>query len=447
MDKARIFHPDFKAQPWWWEAWTPNNALSVDPPAKTDVVIVGAGYGGLSTALELRRNGIDCVVLERGVFGIGASTRNGGMLSGGTNIAKGLGGKNPKVEAEFEANKAAFLGSGADSLQTLIDIIHREKIDCGLITNGRFTGAWTPKHYDDQARKVEMFNKYANVGAEMIPRERVREMMASDYYYGGMYVRAGGNLHPARYYKGLLEAAHNQGAVLCGEVEAERIEKTKDAKGGSGWRVLTAKGPIACKEVVIATNGYTGDLTPKLKMRVVPVASHIIATEELPMPATDLIPLQRSIGDTKRVLTYYRPSPDGKQMIFGGRARFTAAPPEVSAPILYQYMIDRFPQLKGIRITHVWTGNVAFALDSMSHMGQDDGMHYLLACNGSGVAMMTYLGTQTAKKIAGGSNAPVNAFDGRHFPEHPLYTGDPSLYLPLIGALYRTQDWLDRKLA
>jgi glycine/D-amino acid oxidase-like deaminating enzyme len=136
------------------------------------------------------------------------------------------------------------------------------------------------------------------------------------------------------------------------------------------------------------------------------------------MPATDLIPLQRSIGDTKRVLTYYRPSPDGKYMIFGGRARFTAAPPEVSAPILYQYMIDRFPQLKGIRITHVWTGNVAFALDSMSHMGQDDGMHYLLACN-----------------------------DGREFPEHPLYNGDPSLYLPLIVALYRTRDWLDRKMA
>ena len=211
--------------------------------------------------------------------------------------------------------------------------------------------------------------------------------------------------------------------------------------------MLTAKGPITAREVVIATNGYTGDLTPRLKHRVVPVASHIIATEQLPMPATDLIPLQRSIGDTKRVLTYYRPSPDGKHMIFGGRARFTAAPPEVSAPILYQYMIDRFPQLDGIRITHVWTGNVAFALDSMSHMGQDDGMHYLLACNGSGVAMMTYLGTQTAKKIAGGSNAPINAFDGREFPEHPLYNGDPSLYLPLIGAWYRTRDWIDRRRA
>ncbi len=252
-----IFAPGFKAQPWWWEAWTPNTALSQDPPAKTDVVIVGAGYGGLSTALELRRNGIGAVVLERGVFGIGASTRNGGMISGGTNVAKGLGGKNPKVDEEFARNKASFLGSGADSLATLLDIIQRENIDCGLITNGRFVGAWTPGHYADQAAKIDMFNQYANVGAEMISRERVREMMASDYYYGGMYVRRGGHLHPARYYKGLLEAAHRQGAILCANIEAERIEKT-----ASGWRVLTAKGPIAAREVVIATNGYTGDLTP-----------------------------------------------------------------------------------------------------------------------------------------------------------------------------------------
>lgn len=436
-----IFHPDFKAQPWWWEAWTPNNALSQDPPAKTDVVIVGAGYGGLSTALELRRNGIEATVLERGVFGIGASTRNGGMISGGTNVGKGLGGKN-QTEQEFERNKAGFLGAGADSLATVEDILAREGIDCGLIRRGRFVGAWTPKHYAEQAAKIEMFNTYADVGAEMIPRERVREMMASDYYYGGMYVRRGGHLHPARYYKGLLEATHRAGARLCADLEAERIEKA-----AAGWRVLTAKGPIQCREVVIATNGYTGDLTPRLKARVVPVASHIIATEQLPMPASELIPELRSIADTKRVLTYYRPSPDGKHLIFGGRARFTAAPPEVSAPILYRYMLERFPQLEGIRITHVWTGNVAFALDYMPHMGTDQGLHYLLACNGSGVAMMTYLGTQTAKKIAGGANAPVNALDGREFPDHPLYNGDPSWFLPAIGAWYRTRDWIDRRLA
>ena len=110
-------------------------------------------------------------------------------------------------------------------------------------------------------------------------------------------------------------------------------------------------------------------------------------------------------------------------------------------------MTDRFPQLKGVRITHAWTGNVAFALDSMSHMGQDDGMHYLLACNGSGVAMMSYLGYQTARKIAGGSNQPVNAFDETEFRSVPFYNGNPEWILPLVGAWYRTRDWIDRTLA
>lgn len=439
--RTDIFHPEFKAQPWWWEAWTPNNALSQDPPARTDVVIVGAGYGGLSTALELRRNGVGAVVLERGDFGIGASTRNGGMISGGTNLGKGLGGKSPIAE-EFERMKAELMGAGADSLSVLEDIIAREKIDCGLHRNGRFVGAWTPRHYDDLATKVETYNKYANAGARMIPRARQREMIASDYYFGGMHATRAGHLHPALYYKGLLEAAHRAGAILCAKVEAERLQKVTN-----GWRVLTSKGPIECREVVVATNGYTGDLTPRLKRRVVPVASHIIATEELPEHASKLIPGMRAIGDTKRVLTYYRPSPDGTRLIFGGRARFTAAPPEVSAPALYQYMIDRFPQLDGIRITHVWTGNVAFALDYMPHMGTDQGVHYLLACNGNGVAMMTYLGTETARKIAGGRNVPVNPLDGRDFPEHALYNGDPSWFLPIVGAWYRTRDWLDRRMA
>src|SRR3990170_4721422 len=130
--QSDIFHPDFKAAPWWWEAWTPNNALSQDPPLKTDVVIVGAGYGGLSTSLELRRNGVGAVVLERGDFGVGASTRNDGMISGGVNMGKGLGGKNQAAE-EFEAKKAAFLGAGANSLSVLEDIIAREKIELGGI--------------------------------------------------------------------------------------------------------------------------------------------------------------------------------------------------------------------------------------------------------------------------------------------------------------------------
>ena len=109
-------------------------------------------------------------------------------------------------------------------------------------------------------------------------------------------------------------------------------------------------------------------------------------------------------------------------------------------------MTDRFPQLRGIKVTHCWTGNVAFTLDALPHMGrQPDGMHYLLGCNGSGVAMMTYLGWQTARKIAGVSNQ-ISAFDSEEFPDHPLYSGNP-WFLPAIGGWYRLRDEVDRRLA
>jgi glycine/D-amino acid oxidase-like deaminating enzyme len=108
-------------------------------------------------------------------------------------------------------------------------------------------------------------------------------------------------------------------------------------------------------------------------------------------------------------------------------------------------MTERFPQLRGARVTHSWTGNTAFTLDALPHMGEEGGLHYCLGCNGSGVAMMTYLGTQTARKIARVANAPC-AFDDGDFPDHPLYTGNP-WFLPLIGGWYRMRDRLDRLLA
>ena len=107
-------------------------------------------------------------------------------------------------------------------------------------------------------------------------------------------------------------------------------------------------------------------------------------------------------------------------------------------------MTDRFPQLGDARVTHAWTGNTAFTLDALPHMGRDDGMHYLLGCNGSGVAVMTYMGWQTARKILGLANQP-SAFDSEEFPDHPLYSGNP-WFLPALGSWYRLRDRLDRTI-
>src|SRR5205085_3590039 len=166
------------------------------------------------------------------------------------------------------------------------------------------------------------------------------------YYYGGMVVERSASLHPALYYKGLLDACRRSGIAICAEASVERI-----SDNGAGWRVETSRGTVTAGGVVIATNGYTGTVTPALRRRVVPIASHIIATEELPADlAGSLMPKWRSISDTKRVLCYYRLSPDGRRMVFGGRARFTPANPELCARVLHGYMTERFPQLQGARV-------------------------------------------------------------------------------------------------
>jgi glycine/D-amino acid oxidase-like deaminating enzyme len=438
MSRADIFASDFKPAPYWWEAYRPVAGDLVDLPRTARVAIVGGGYAGLSTALELSKLGVDAVVLERGALGEGASTRNGGAVSGGVNIGKSFSGK----AAEVDADRAGQMLSDAHDAFALVErLIDEEGIDCFWQKRGRFQGAWTPAHFAYQQSRLAALNTAAQSGAYMVARDAQRTEIASDYYYGGMVVERSASLHPALYYKGLLDACRHRGIAVCAGTAVEQI-----ARAGSGWRVTTGRGTVEAGDVVIATNGYTGTLTPRLRRRVVPIASHIIATEELPAAlAASLVPNGRTLSDTKRVLCYYRMSPDGRRMVFGGRARFTQADPLLCARVLYGYMTDRFPQLEGVRLTHGWTGNTAFTLDALPHMGEDEGLHYALGCNGSGIAMMTYLGFQTARKIARVANYAC-AFDSPEFPDHPLYSGNP-WFLPMIGSYYRWRDRLDRMLA
>lgn len=430
-----IFAAGFKARPFWWEAYEPYPLPERPLPSETRVVIVGAGYAGLSAALELHRQGLDCIVLDAAEPGFGGSTRNGGMVSSGANVGKRyLSGPMPDAEA------APFLADAGEAFSLIEDLIAREKIDCGWHKAGYFVGAWCRSHYESLAHKVELLNAAGPSGSYIVPPERQREEIGSDYYRGGMVTERAGHLHPALFFKGLLSACERAGANIHSKTEVIRL-----TEGAGGWQVETPRGTIKAGDVIIATNGYTGNVTPQFKRRVVPVGSYIIATEELdPALAKALSPRNRSIADTRRVLTYYRLSPDGRRMIFGGRAKFGHTDPVETAPILHRFMLDRFPQLKGTKITHAWTGNVAFTLDELPHMGKFDNLHFALGCNGSGIAMMTYLGRETARKIAGRSNRQC-AFDQPEFPDHKLYTGN-TWFLPWIGRYFRTRDWIDRKL-
>jgi glycine/D-amino acid oxidase-like deaminating enzyme len=229
-----IFHRDFTPAPYWWEAYTPAAGELIDVPRAARVAIVGGGYAGLSAALELAKHGIDAVVLEANELGFGASTRNGGAVSGGVNIGKSFTGKTIEVDRD---RVERILSDACDAFALIDRLIDEERIACFWEKPGRFVGAWTRKHYNAQSRRLAVLNAAAQSGACMVPRERQREEIASDYYFGGMVVERSGKLHPALYYKGLLDACRGGGVAVCAKAGVTRIRRENSA-----WRVETARG-------------------------------------------------------------------------------------------------------------------------------------------------------------------------------------------------------------
>ncbi len=433
MPANSIFHPSFRERPFWWEAWEPQAGDLQDLPSEAPVAIIGGGYAGLACALELHRHGLEAVVLDAEMPGFGASSRNGGMVSGGVTVGKRYSGKSSRDEL------LALYADAADSFTLIEKLIADEKIACEWKKAGRFTGAWCRSHYRALEKKFKLINEGAGAGAYLLPRDRQREEIGSDFYHGGMVVTRSAHLHPALYFKGLLGLVRDRAVAMCAKAPVTRL-----AREGAAWRLDTARGTLRVGDVVVCTNGYTGSVTPQLQRRVIPIGSYIIATEGLPEEiAAGLMPHDKSISDTQRLLTYFRMSGDRRRLIFGGRAKFGRYSATEAAPILYRLMIDRFPQLKGTRITHAWTGNVAFTFDEIPHTGRLEGMHYALGCNGSGIAMMTYLGTMNARKIARVSNYRC-AFETESFPTNPLYHGNP-WFVPMLGRYFRVRDWLDRR--
>ncbi|WP_439594349.1 NAD(P)/FAD-dependent oxidoreductase [Falsiroseomonas sp.] len=430
-----IFAPGFRETPYWWEAAPPAPGMAALPET-AEVLVVGGGIAGLSTALELGRNGVKALVIDRETIGWGASSRNGGALSG----AGSLGKVRADLAEAFGAQLVAeMVEEGEAAYEEFATLIARENLTCDFVRSGRFVGAHAPRAMEGLKRRAEMLN--AATGAEeafVVPRGAVAEEIATAKYHGGMVMLRAGGLHPAKYVRSLAEAAMRHGASLVSGVSLQSYARQPDGS----FLVTTDKGRIAAKNMMLATNGYTGAATPWFRRRLIPVASYMIATEELGEDRVRrALPKLRVYGDTKKILYYFRPSPDHRRILFGGRASFVQTDPRKAAATLHRFLVDLIPDLAGVRITHGWKGNVAFAFDMMPHVGIQDGVHYALACNGSGVVGMTHFGRVAAQQILGGSNR-VSAFARLSFPTRPFYTGQP-WFMPFVGTAYQLRDRLD----
>ena len=217
-----------------------------------------------------------------------------------------------------------------------------------------------------------------------------------------------------------MAAADRAGADLHDGVRATTIRRQADGR----FVVETNRGAILAKEVVVATNGYTDGVVPALRRRIIPIGSYIIATEPLPEElARTISPRGRAFFDTKNFLYYWHVSAD-RRMVFGGRASFLPTNVDRSAAILHEGLLEVHPQLAGYRVDYAWGGNVGFTFDRMPHVGRVDGITYAMGCCGTGVALMTALGTAVGEWLGGG---PAPALTRLKFPLVPAPVRGPAV--------------------
>jgi glycine/D-amino acid oxidase-like deaminating enzyme len=428
-DARSIFAPNFVTYPYWWEAAPPEEAKSETLPESVEVAIIGSGYCGLAAALELSRSGTRAAVLEAGPLGFGASTRSGGMVSSGQKLV--LTGA---IETFGPALAERVFAESKASYALVQDLVAREELDADLQRCGRFFAAWTPRDYPRLAANAEKLQRYTQVDVRLVPRERQREEIGSDYFHGGFVVADYGGVHPAKYNKALRDAARRAGATLHSHAAARAIRRE-----GERFVIDTPRGRVLAKEVIVATNGYTDSTIPYLQHRIVPVRSYIVATEELPEATMrEITPHRRMMSDSRRELSYFRPSPDGRRLLMGCRPTALDRDERRAAIGAHRRIVNIFPQLAGVQLTHAWSGFVGMTFDHVPHMGTHEGVHYAMGCNGNGVAIATYLGHRTARKILGRDNQP-SVFDNRPFPAKPYYSGFPWM-VPLASAWYHLCD-------
>lgn len=428
--KGQIWLEGWADRSYWLDGLDPAPATLTALPAEADVVIIGSGYTGLNAAIECARGGKTVLVLEAEEPGHGCSTRNGGQISTSVKPSQ------EKLAAKYGAERArAIRVEGETALEWIEHRIRDEGIDCDFDRVGRFHAAHSPDAYEDLARNAEKITRSENIEAYVVPRSEQQAELGSDGYYGGVVFPRHAAVQPARYHRGLLRVALQAGAQVIAHCAALDVTRRP-----AGFDVETAKGRVRAGDVIVATNGYTTAATPWLRRRVIPIGSYIIATEPLPPDLMDrLSPRNRIASDTRKVVYYYRPSPDRTRILFGGRVSANETDPSVSGPRLFADMCRIYPELRDYRISHSWMGTVAYTFDELAHTGTHDGVHYALGYCGSGVSMASYLGMRAGQKVLGLKEGRT-AFDDLRFPTRPLYAGKP-WFLPPMVAWYR---WRDR---
>lgn len=334
-----------------------------------DVVVIGAGFTGLSAALALGKRGASVTVVDAGRVGGGASGRNGGQVN--TGVAQDF----VALAAQLGIERAsACYRAFADAVDTVERLIREEQIDCDYLASGKLKLASKPHHLTHLEKTADLIRRTVDTDIELIDGDRIRSEVQSDSFHGGLLQRHGGQMHMGKFTVGLAEAAVRRGAKLY-----ENAAVTSIMKDGGAHRVVTTRGEVRAKQVLIATGPSRHGPFGWYRRRLAPVGSFIVVTEPLPPELlAKVLPNRRAYTTTRLMHNYFRVTPDSR-LLFGGRARFTASerPSDAkSGRILQQGLAAMFPMLSSARIDYCWGGLVDISADRLPHAGQHDGIYF-----------------------------------------------------------------------
>jgi len=329
------------------------------------------------------------------------------------------------------------LREGFRSLAWVGSFVKDEGIDCDFKVVGRFHAAHNASAFEGLVRQLRDEEPEFATGARLVLRDEQLSELGTERYHGGLVYPQHASIDPALYHQGLLDRVMSAGAMVATQTPVTAIERR-----GQIFELSTPRGKVTARDVVIATNGYTGTATPWHRRRVIPIGSYMIATEPLaPELMARVMPTERIVSDTRKVVYYYRPSPDHRRILFGGRVSLGETNPRISGPLLRRELVRLFPELSEVRISHSWMGFVAYTFDTLAHAGIRDGLHYAMGYCGSGVGMASYLGMRAGQRVLGKPEGQT-AFEPVPFQTRPLYAGNPWFLAPSI-AYYRWRDGRD----
>lgn len=407
----------------------PDHTSPLPGDMDTDVVVIGAGFTGLSAALELAEAGYRVVVLEAETIGHGASGRNGGQ------ICTGFSSGQARVEAQLGKADARRAFALAEESKVLItDRIARHKIDCGLQW-GYLHCVPKPAQFDGLKAYKDEYDELGYTDTQILSRDELAPKLASGLYHGALREGRAGHFHTQNYCLSLAHAAMKAGAQIFTKSPALHLET------GTSPSARTPSGTVRAKFMIIGGNGYLGRRVKRLYRRIMPVTSYIITTAPLGEDgARALIRDNEAVADTNFIVDYFRTTKDTR-LLFGGRASYSTLEPKDLGEYMRPRMLKVFPQLKDVKIEHAWGGYIAITYNRIPDCGRLSATtYYAHGYSGQGVALAGLYGKLMAEAVRG----TAERFDLLARVKHLSFPGG-SIRTPMLSAamlFYRVRDAL-----